>query len=297
MISKRLPSLTRLQAQLRVMGVPPQMSLLDILERKLRRFAVPHVTGGLIAFQVVTYVAGWALTRPDGPDPVESLKLIPAKVLDGEVWRLATFLALPPFGNIICMLFFWYLFYLMGTALEQTWGAFRYNFFLLVGYIATVAVAFFFLDQPASNGFLQGSVFLAFAFLYPDFELYIFFILPVKIKWLALITWIGYGWVLIFEDWPKRLLVLASICNFLLFFATEIVQRIRSGRRRMAMQAARLTAKPPPFHHRCVVCGITDRSHPQMDFRYCSKCAGAQGYCMDHLREHEHIATEDAATS
>jgi hypothetical protein len=272
------------------------MSLLDTLERKFGRFAVPHVTGGLIACQVVAYIAVMVLTRPDAQEaPDQPLQLIPAKVLEGELWRLATFLALPPFGNIICMLFFWYLFYLMGTALERTWGAFRYNVFLLVGYVATVAVAFIVPDQPASNAFLQGSVFLAFAFLYPDFEIYILFILPVKIKWLALIAWIGYGWVLLFHDWLSRLLVLASVCNFLLFFGKEIVQRIRSGRRRMAMQAAQVTAKPPPYYHRCAVCGITDRSHPQMDFRYCSQCTGAHGYCMDHLRDHQHIKTDESA--
>ena len=273
------------------------MSLLDTLERKFGRFAVPHVTAGLIACQVVAYIAVMVLTRPDAQEaPDQPLQLIPAKVLDGEVWRLATFLALPPFGNIICMLFFWYLFFLMGTALERTWGTFRYNVFLLVGYVATVAVAFIVPDQPASNAYLQGSVFLAFAFLYPDFELYIFFLLPVKIKWLALLAWIGYGWELLFGDWLTRLLVLASVCNVLLFFGKGIVQRVRTGRRRMAFQAARLSEKQPAYFHRCAVCGITDRTHPKMDFRYCSKCVGSQGYCQDHLREHTHVMTEDGAT-
>ncbi len=81
--------------------------------------------------------------------------------------------------------FFWYLFYLMGTALERSWGTFRYNVFLLIGYVDTVGVAFIVPDVPANNAFLQGSVFLAFAYLFPDFVMYIFFILPVKIKWLG----------------------------------------------------------------------------------------------------------------
>ena len=99
------------------------MNLLDILERKLGRFAVPHVTGALIACQVVAYIAVMALTRPDALEPVDKpLQLIPAKVLDGEVWRLATFPALPPFGNIVCMFFFWYQFYLMGTGAGADMG-------------------------------------------------------------------------------------------------------------------------------------------------------------------------------
>jgi hypothetical protein len=226
---------------------------------------------------------------------VQALELIPARVLSGEVWRLATFLAVPPFDNIVGLIFSWYLFYLMGTALERTWGTFRYNAFLLVGYLATVGVAFLVPDQPASNGPLLGSVFLAFAYLYPDFEIYIFFLIPVKIKWLALIAWIGYGFELVFGEWLTRLLVLAAVGNFLLFFGKDIVERIHIGRRRMATQAARLAVRQPAYHHRCVVCGITDRSHPQMDFRYCSKCTGALGYCTDHLRAHEHITTDDAA--
>jgi len=117
----------------------------------------------------------------------------------------------------------------------------------------------------------------------------------VKIKWLALLTWIGYFLTVAFGDWFSRLLVLASVANFLLFFGKDIVERVRLGRRRMATQAARLAVKERPFFHRCTVCGITDRTNPAMEFRYCSKCAGARGYCTEHLRNHEHILTEDPA--
>jgi hypothetical protein len=272
------------------------MSLLDTLERKLGRFAVPHVTLGLIACQAIVYVANLLLERPNAAEPfAERFLLIPQKVLAGEVWRLVSFLVVPPFGFILWTLFFWYLFYLMGTALERTWGTFRYNVFLLLGYVATVAVAFIVPDRPASNAFLQGSVFLAFAFLYPDFELYIFFILPVKIKWLALLTWIYYGVIVIFGEPMSKLMVLASVFNFLVFFGKDIVQRVRTGQRRMKVQATRLSAREPAYYHRCVVCGITDQTNPKMEFRYCSKCAGSQCYCMDHLRAHEHITADSQA--
>jgi hypothetical protein len=266
------------------------MSLLDYLERKVGRFAVPQVTAGLIACQVVVYLAGFVLDRP-GREPIASrLEFIPGLVLQGEVWRLLTFLVMPPFTNIVFAFFFWYLFYLMGTALERTWGTFRYNVYLLLGYVATVGLAFILPGAPATNAYLQGSVFLAFAYLYPDFEMYLFFILPVKIKWLALVTWIGYGLVLIFGSWEARLMVLASVCNFLVFFGKDIVQRVRTGRRRMEIQARRYATAEPAYYHRCTVCGITDRTNPDMDFRYCSKCAGNHGYCMQHLHSHEHVA-------
>jgi hypothetical protein len=276
------------------------MSLLDTLERKLGRFAVAQITLGLIVCQVIIFIADVVMDRPGAPQPFsERFLLIPENVLAGEVWRLVSFLVLPPtVGSlspmtIIFSLIFWYLFYLMGTALERTWGTFRYNVFLLLGYVATVAVSFIVPKEPASNAFLEGSVFLAFAYLYPDFEVYIFFILPVKVKWLALLTWIGYGIILIFAtDWITRLMVLASVFNFLVFFGKDIVQRVRTGQRRMKVQAARLSTREPAYHHRCTICGITDRSNPKMEFRYCSKCAGSHCYCMDHLRAHDHITAD-----
>ncbi len=266
------------------------MSLLDTLERKFGRFAVPHVTLGLIACQVFVYIAMLALDRPGAEPLAARLEFVPDKVLQGEVWRLLSFLAMPPFTNVVFAFFFWYLFYLMGTALDRSWGTFRYNVFLLIGYVATVSVAFIVPDVPANNAFLQGSVFLAFAYLFPDFVMYIFFILPVKIKWLALVTWIVYALMLIFgPSWSVRLMVLASVCNFLVFFGRDIMQRLRSGRRRMEIQARQYSTREPAYFHRCTVCGITDRTDPQMDFRYCSKCAGDYGYCMTHLHSHDHV--------
>ena len=161
------------------------------------------------------------------------------------------------------------MFYMMGSALEQHWGVFRYNFFLFVGWLLTVLVAFLFPGSYATNLFLAGSVFLAFAFLNPDFELLHFFILPVKIKWLALLQWILYGYSFLKGPWPIRLAVLASMGNFLMFFTGEIIQRMKSGRRHMEYQAKQAAARENDEpRHRCVVCGKNDRTHPMEDFRY-----------------------------
>jgi hypothetical protein len=209
-------------------------------------------------------------------------------VLSGEAWRVFTFVFVPPISNPICALFFWYLFYLMGTALENTWGAFRYNIYLLIGYAATVGASFLTPAMPATNGFLQGTVFLAFAQLYPNFEICLFFLLPVKVKWLALLTWIGYFFAFIVGEWTIRFMVLASIANFLLFFARDIVARMKSGHRRMVLQVTR-TTMPPIRVHRCTVCGITSEVDRTLDFRYCSKCEGDLCYCPEHLRNHPHV--------
>lgn len=262
------------------------MSILDKLERRFGSLGIPNLTIIFIAPQVVLYVL--SLGRQGFLD---GLYLVPAAVLQGQWWRLITFLVIPPFTNPIFAFFFWYMFFLMGNALEGHWGAFRYNIYLLIGYLATLAVTFLTPFAQASNGFLQGSVFLAFAFLYPDFQMLIFFIIPVKIKWIAAITWIYYIYVVVFGDWSPRLLVLASVCNFLVFFFSDIVYRVKTGQRHMAGQASRFAARnkaDQPFH-RCTVCGITDHTHPDMDFRYCQECHGTLGYCSDHLANHQHV--------
>jgi hypothetical protein len=254
--------------------------MLEKLERKFRRYAVHNLTLYLIIGQVLFFVSslsGRSLARG---------VLFPELVLAGEWWRLITFLFIPPMANPVFAFFAWYLFYLMGSALEGHWGAFRYNLFLLAGYVITVAVSFIMPLYPATNVFIGGSVFLAFAFLYPDFQLYILFILPIKIKWLALLTWIGYTYEVLFGPWSTRLLVLASISNFLLFFGTDIVWRMKTGKRVMAAQARQFSGKKEAFHT-CATCGITDVSHPRMEFRYCSECGGL-GYCSDHIADHTH---------
>ena len=258
------------------------MGLLDSLERKLRRYAIPNVTLYLILGQVLFFVF-----EMSGRFILDRVVLIPGLVLAGEWWRLITFLFIPPLTNPIFAFFAWYLFYLMGGALEGHWGAFRYNVFLLVGYLVTVAVSFIMPFYPATNIFIGGSVFLAFAFLYPEFQIYIFFIIPVKIKWLALLTWIGYAYKILVGPGSTRLFVLASISNFLLFFGRDIYWRMKTGKRRMAEQARQFSGRKEAFHT-CTTCGITDLSHPQMEFRYCSDCGGL-GYCKDHIFNHEHV--------
>jgi hypothetical protein len=273
------------------------MSLLTKLERFLGRFAIPNLTLYLVMGQVLV----WGLAVLTGFN-VEHIALLPAAVFAGEAWRLVTFLFLPPGGGtgvfaVLMIAFAWYIFYLMGAALEHYWGAFRYNAFIGFGWLFTAAVAFLTPGAYASNLFLAGSVFLAFAWLNPDFELLIFFILPVKIKWLALLQWLYYGYVMVVGDWSDRLMVLAATGNFLLFFSGEIVGRMRSGRRRMEYKTRAAAAQPEvgAARHRCRVCGKTELTHPQLDFRYCSKCAGNQCYCSEHIFSHEHVLVDDPA--
>lgn len=263
------------------------MTLLDRLENKYRRFAIPNITLYLIVGQVFFYAGIMTdlISRSE-------LMLVPASVLKGQVWQLFSFIFVPPCSNPLFAFFAWYLLYLMGTALENQWGTFRYNLFLIIGYIATIGFAFLTPEFPATNKFVGGSVYLAFAFLYPEFVLYLFFILPIRIKWLALVTWIGYFLVFAFGDWSDRFMVLASVCNFLLFFWRDIFSRIRYGRIKMVEQAAWFAVKDAPMH-RCAVCGATDKSRPGLEFRYCGDCKPVTCYCIDHLPGHQHIQPQN----
>lgn len=261
------------------------MRLLNRLEKKFGRYALPSVTISLIAGQTFFYLL-YMMGKADR----SQFWLSAADLMQGEWWRLTTFLFDPPACGPICALFGWYLFYFMGSTLEELWGDFRYNMFIMTGFSLAVAASFAVPGYPVSNTFIGGSIFLAFAFLFPDYELLLFFILPVRIKWLALLTWLGYGYILLFGWWPSKLMVLASIGNFLLFFARDIYINLRYGKRRLVARAARMTGQDDQSTHRCRVCGITDKSHPKMDFRYCPKCAGQCCYCSDHIFSHEHVS-------
>ena len=259
------------------------MALIDRVEKKIGKWAPANLTLYIILGQVLIYVSSMS-----GKIRMGDVLLIPALVLQGEWWRLLTFLFVPPAMSPLFIIFALYIFYMMGTALEAYWGAFRYSAFILAGYVLTVATAFLVPYSAATNVFIGGSVFLAFAFIYPDYVLYIFFVLPVRIKWLALITWLLYGYQFLMGGWQTRLLVLASVGNFLLFFATDLKWFIKQRGRRAARQVKSSVDNDRPYH-RCTVCGITDKSHPDMDFRYCPQCEGQHGYCRDHIFSHEHM--------
>lgn len=192
--------------------------MLSTLERKFGRFAIPNLTMIFIVGQVVMFV----LCQKE-PQVWERIVLIPSKVLDGEVYRLLSFLLMPPGKVIFWAILAWYVFHLMGTALEAYWGTFRFNVFLLTGYLATVAVSFITPAGIVSNGFMQGSIFLAFAYLNPDFKILLAFVFPVKIKWFALVAWISFAFVLASGSWTQRLHIIAGVLNFFLFFGQRSI--------------------------------------------------------------------------
>ena len=145
------------------------MSLLARLESRFGRWAIPNITVILIAGQVLLYFL--QMSGAGRGEELVKIHLLPSAVLSGEIWRLVTFLFVPPATSSIFVIFYWILMFLFGSALEQHWGTFRFNIYLLIGYLANIAAAFIAyalgFDQPASNGFLYGTLFLAFALVWP----------------------------------------------------------------------------------------------------------------------------------
>lgn len=267
------------------------MSFLDKLERAIGRFAIPNLALYIVIGQVFVMLAAM-LQRLD----LGALVFVPRLVESGQWWRAITFLFVAPIPQglgLLFLVFGWYLFYLMGSALESFWGAFRFNAYLFISFALTVALAFITPRSAVSNVFILGSVFLAFAYLNPDFELIVFFILPVKVKWLALLTWAFNLYQFVRGDLADRLQIGSSVVAFLVFFGGDMMRTLQNRQRTSARRAQREVEKAQP-RHVCFVCGKNDITHPQLDFRYCSKCAGDQCYCPDHIQNHAHVVASNA---
>ena len=264
------------------------MRLLDRLERKFRPYAVPNLTLVIIIGQVI----GFIQCSRDAQN-LASFLLIPQNVLAGEAWRLITFMFFQVYLNLLKFIIAMMFFYFAGNVLERSWGVFRYNVYLLSGYLITVACAFVYPMAIATNEFIFSSVFLAFAWQYPEFVIRIYYIIPVKAKWLAAFIWCVNGYYFFKGPNALRLMVLAGVANFFLLFGAEVIRRLRSKSRKVQARAqASADAKKPK--HECVVCGVTDKTDPTIEFRYCSKCEGALCYCENHLRDHAHVGNVDA---
>lgn len=274
------------------------MTFLDKLERLFGRFAIRNLSLYIVVGQVAVVFAAMM-----GAVQLEQLDYAAIDLLQGQWWRVITFMfvvPIPPSSSLlgfVFLVFGWYLFYLMGNALEQHWGSFRFNVFVFTSYVLTIAASFVTPRYAVTNTFILGSVFIAFAYLNPDFELVLFFILPVKIKWLALIAIALGAYRFVMGGLPTRLQTGAAVLTFLFFFGGDMLRTLRQGRRTAVRRAEKAAEETRP-RHVCYVCGKTDKTHPQLDFRYCSKCAGDQCYCPEHIQNHAHVvAADDAKTS
>ena len=259
------------------------MKLLDRLDRIVRPICIPNLTVVIIALQVVVFFAATSDKTLIG-----RAELNWSAVMAGEVWRLLTFVMIPPARQPIFLLFALYLFHLMGSALEQTWGTVRYNLFFYLGYFLTIASAAISPDDSATGIFLQGSIFLAFATYFPRFELRLFFILPVQVRWLAYLQALGYGITIVAAEWNYKLMTIAALGNYIIFFSPLLWTKAMAKKRQIQWEAKQVKVNPNQPRHTCASCGLNSNQQPDMDFRYCSQCGGEHAYCSEHIRNHEH---------
>ena len=284
------------------------MKFIDKLERKFGRFGIPNLT----IYMIVCYVIGYALMIVN-PGILNWLSLEPAYILRGQVWRLVTWVLYPPSTSgvlwfAIAVLFFYYP---IGTSLERTIGTFKYTLYILSGVIFTILGAFilYFLlggnvlvGNVFSTYYISLSTFLAYAMCYPDMQVLLMFIIPVKMKWMA----IFYVVIVVYEmiqyimagAWYLVIPIVASLLNFIIFyFGTKDfsrynpkeVHRRNEFRRAMEPQGRMKSGSGSVTKHKCAICGRTELDDPNLEFRFCSRCNGNYEYCQDHLFTHTHI--------
>src|SRR5437660_6355759 len=196
------------------------MTWLDKLERRFGFLAIPGLIRIVIAFTALVWALMWL-----NPNFRFALDLDPARIRHGEVWRLVTYIFVPQTLSFWIVLALWFLWFI-GEGLERAWGPFKLTLYFFIGMIGTTIAAFFF-GSKLSNGMLIASLFFAFARFYPDQVIYIFFILPVKIKWLASVFSAFLLVVFVLKSNSYRAALIAAFANYFIFFLSEIIHQAR----------------------------------------------------------------------
>nr|WP_302595953.1 rhomboid family intramembrane serine protease [uncultured Cellulosilyticum sp.] len=268
------------------------MNFLDKLERKYRRYAINDLmkyiiigNGVIFLLEMITRISISSL-----------LSFNLTAILHGQIWRLVTFVFIPDSNSIIFLFFMLYLYYSIGAALEDAWGTFKFNIYYFSGALFTMIASSIFTlitgySISATAYYINLSLFLAYATLFPNVEFLMFYILPVKVKYLALLDIAFLVYQFIMPGIGQKVLIIVSLLNFLIFFGSSIKGRKPTATQKNFRKQKRELKQGDPIHvafHKCSVCGKTELTDPDMEFRYCSSCNGNYEYCMDHLKNHEH---------
>lgn len=287
--------------------------MLEKLEKKFGKYAINN----LIVYLLAGYAIGYLLQfgqRFTGVPYINYLTLEPYYILRGQVWRLISWVLIPPDTSIIWALIMFMLYYQLGSVLEQTWGAFRFNVYIFGGMLFTVLGAFVvfalyggdipvgIIGATTSTYYINLSIFLAFSTCFPDMQVMLYFIIPIKMKWMSIfyLVVIGYEVVnaVIAGAFYAAVPIIASLLNFFIFFMmTRNMSRFNPKDIHRRAEFKRAATPPrtqyrdgtPIARHKCAVCGRTELSNPELEFRFCSKCNGNYEYCSDHLFTHTHI--------
>jgi hypothetical protein len=276
------------------------MNFINKLERKFGRYKIDN----LINYIIVLYGLGFVLNQINPLFYGQFLSLDIEKVIQGQIWRLITFIIHSPSSdNPLFLALALYFYYMIGHSLENAWGAFRFNLYFLTGIIFNVLAAFiyyFIVGYPYTIGltYINQAMFFAFAAIYPNVELLFMYILPLKVKYLAYLD----AAFLVYEVFTSfqtgfhngmltSLAIIVSLANFFIFFlSTRNYRRISPKEyKRKANFKKQVRNSATGTRHKCTVCGRTELDDENLEFRFCSRCDGNYEYCMEHLFTHEHI--------
>ena len=275
-------------------------------EKKFGRYAVPNLSLILVALYAVGYVIEMFF-----PSLAYYMTLNPWAVVHGQIWRIFTWLLIPPpSSNMLFTVIMLFFYYSIGTSLERVWGDLMWMVFVLLiygrgfsgdmlsGYFSTYAFGF-------STYYINMSIFLAFALTFPEAQVLLFFLIPVKVKWLGVIDAAYLVFEMVTGSGSYRFAIAAALLNVVILWLTRggwnrinpREQARRRNFRRMTRPAGRRTASGTGSQsaggrktiHKCAICGRTELDAPDMEFRYCSKCEGSYEYCSDHLFTHIHV--------
>ncbi len=275
------------------------------------RFGIPNLMRVIVIGNVAVYVL-MLLTQANDANALSFLTFNLNALLHGEVWRLVTFVFVPAYSSPFALLISLYFYYWIGSTLERQWGTAKFNLYYISGALLTVlgvVLASLITGNPyltaAGTGYVNLSMFFAFAFLFPDTTVLLFFILPVKMKWLAYLDGALFAFDIIkaigAHNWAGVVLPIVALLNFAVFIWPEVHYlkeraKYQNSRKtvqfRQAQQQQAKQAQQQGYRHKCAVCGRTDTDYPDLQFRYCSKCVGYHCFCQDHIFNHVHFTEE-----
>ena len=276
------------------------------LSDQIDRFCLTHPNFGiprLMMFIVIGNIAVWLVSAMDTTGTFWYMLTFNAEMIfrHGQIWRLVTFVFVPESSGV--WLIFWlYLYYSIGNTLEDAWGTGKFTIYYLSGMVLTMiyGTAVWLIGGYSPHltvHYVNLSMFFAYATLFPDTYFLLFFFFPVKVKWLAIIDAAVFALDILFGSFPENLLPLVALLNYFVFcgeWIGDLIGRGRVQRQKNVVdfqkEARRIQRemKDKPYNRKCEVCGRTDTDYPDLEFRYCSRCAGYHCYCVDHINNHVH---------
>ena len=277
------------------------------LGTKFERFCLKNRDRGipnLMLFIAIGNVIVYLLNLFALPGLRQYLEFDRAAVLHGHLWRLITYIFTYDAGHPLLTIFGLFCYFSLGRSMERAWGTLRFNLFYFTGVILMDGFCML-LGGRADVGYLNLSLLLGIATLYPDARFFLFGFIPIR-AWILGFVYIcltvhNVILLAVQGEFLYCLFPLVAIGNYFLFFGKDVINVLPPAwRRRRPKRDPKIVDVPPvrkaapkqdktPYTHRCVVCGRTDISHPNLEFRYCSRCKGYFCYCEDHISNHNHV--------